>query len=274
MARWLLDCHPLCKRAWRLGLATEAKERDMVFRLRYEVFISGEGYGHVATAAGEGRDADSFDDWCDQIILYDTDRDELIGTHRVIPGADAVRREGFYGSEEFDMTPLAPIASQILQGSRTCVASSHRAGPAILYLMYGMELLLREYRCQYFLGQGSFAPDSVDNLHKIASYVRQYATDPDWCVEPRPAYRVTGLQDVPVTPADRRLLPPVIRTELQMGFRVCGSPGWDPEFRSYDLLLLGRRDHLTPFYQSIIDRIERGIPSKPADFTDEVTESP
>jgi putative hemolysin len=205
----------------------------------------------------DGRDADAFDDWCDQLVLWDADRAEVVGTYRAIRGAEAVRRGGLYGTAEFDLSPLDPIAPSILQGGRTCVAAGHRTGPAFQYLSYGMELLLREYGCEFFLGAESFHPADADALNVIYSYVRRFGTDPEWAVEPRPASRVTTLREVPVTAADEKRLPGLIRADLRMGFRACSPPVWDGEAGCYDLLVLGRRDRLTKAYQRFVDRIER-----------------
>lgn len=261
MARWLLDCEPLCGHPWRVGLATHPEERDEAFRLRHEVFFREQGYGNPDALAPDGRDVDAFDDWCEHIILYDTDIQRTVGTYRAIPGVEALRRGGFYGAAEFDLGPLQPIAHQIMQGSRTCVAASHRGGSAIQYLSYGMELLLRQYNCNYFLGADSFRTDNIDTLNRIYSYVRHTWMDPDWFVEPLPANRVEGLLDVPFTKADERLLPGVIRMDLHLGFRVCSPPTCDPDFRCYDFLVLARRDRMSRLYHNFVDRIERRQPS-------------
>jgi putative hemolysin len=265
MARWILDCQPLCGRSWWLGLATEPAELDEVYRLRYDVFVTEEGYDHAGRDGGPGRDVDSLDSWCDHLILYDLDQKQLIGTYRAIRGEEAVRRGGFYGVKEFDLTPLAPIAHEILQGSRTCVIASHRSGVAFQYLSYGMELLLRQYKCRYFLGLDSFRTGTQDELIKIYSYVRKYGMDQELFVEPLPANRVRGLHEVPVAPADERRLPAVVRLDLRMGFRVCSPPTLDPEFGCYDLLVLARRERMTPLYQTYIDRIERHLPNRDCD---------
>jgi putative hemolysin len=258
MARWLLDCRPFCGRPWRLGVATTADEAEQAFRLRYQVFAVEGGYPLHHAAAG--RDVDSFDEWCDHLILWDEDAGRVIGTYRAIRGGEAVRRGGFYGKHEFDFTALYPIADQILQGSRTCVAAEFRHGPAIQYLSYGMELLLRETASKYFLGVDSFQADSADEISVIHSYVAKFGTDPGWRVTPQPGCEVAGLREVPVTDADERRLPPVIRTDLRLGFLGLGRPAWDPEFGSYDIVMLARRDRMTRLYQSFQDRIERGLP--------------
>ncbi len=256
MARWLFDVSALCGHPWRVGLATEKREREAVFRLRYDVFVAEQGYGHAGTDAGPGLDMDHFDPWCDHLFIYDEARDRVAGTYRVITGREAVRRGGFYASDEFDLSPLAPIAHEILQGGRACVDSEYRGTPAFQYLSYGMELLLREYNCRYLLGADSFRADP-DTLSWIHSYVRTHAADPDWLVHPWEANRVTGLREVPADWATERDLPEIVRMDLRLGFRACSFPAWDPAFGCYDILMLGRRDRLSRFYNGVVERMER-----------------
>lgn len=259
MARWLLDCRPLCGHSWRLGVATEPHEREEVYRLRYDVFFREKGYGDAGAAGANGRDTDSFDEWCDHLILYDMERSRMIGTYRAIPGAEAIRRGGFYGDFEFDLSPLKPIFTQILQGSRTCVAAEYRGGPAFQYLSYGMDRLLAEHKCRYFMGADSFATDDPERLNLIYSYVKRFTMDPHWYVEPTPACRVAGVREVPVTEAYERLLPTVLRMDFRLGFRAVSPIAWDPEFRSYDILVLADRQRVSDFYESLIDRVDRKL---------------
>lgn len=256
MARWLLDCKPVCGHPWRVGLATDARERDALFRLRYEVFVVEQGYSHVGTAAGPGRDADEFDQWADHLFIYDEENRKVAGTYRAMAGAVAGRHGGFYAGDELDLAPLQPIAHEILQGGRACLAPEYRSTLAFQYLSYGMELLMREYNCKYLLGADSFRAD-LGELCRIYSFVKRYKTDPDWFVLPWDANRVSGLTDVPVSPADERTLPEIIRMDLRLGFLACSPPVWDPGFRCYDLMMLGRRDKFSRLYNGLVERIER-----------------
>lgn len=258
MARWLLDCRAVCGHPWRLGLATEPRELDAIFQLRYNVFVDEQGYNHVGTAGGPGRDVDHIDAWCEHLFLHDEENDRVAGTYRVIRGAEALKQGGFYANDEFDLSPFTPIAHQILQGGRVCIAADYRSTLAFQYLSYGMELLLRDYGCRYLLGADSFRAD-LDTICRIYSYVREYRMDPEWFVQPWEANRVAGLREVPVTPADEKLLPDIIRMDLRLGFLVCSPPVWDPGFGCYDLMMLGRRDRFTRLYNGVVDRIERQL---------------
>ena len=258
MARWMLNCRAVCGHPWRLGLATQDNERDALFRLRYDVFVAEQGYGHVGTAAGASRDADEIDSWCEHLFLFDEEKQQVAGTYRVIRGTEALRRGGLYARDEFDLSPLNPIAPVVLQGGRVCVAKDYRSTLAFQYLSYGMEMLLREYGCRYLLGADSFRGD-LDTVSRIHSYLRAYKMDPEWRVEPWGANRVEGLREVPVSPADEKQLPDIIRMDLRLGFLACSPPVWDPGFGCYDVMMLGRRDRLSRLYNSFVDRIERQI---------------
>ena len=251
----------LCGQPWRLGLATEPQERDAVFQLRFDVFVAEQRYGHAGTSAGPHRDADHFDEWCDQLFLYDYEKNRVAGTYRAMPGSRSItKRGGFYAGDEFDLSPLAPIAHKILQGGRACVAAEYRSTLAFQYLSYGMEVLMREYGCQYLLGADSFRAD-LDTLCRICSFVRQYHLDPEWAIEPWESNRISGLHDVPrFHQADERLMPDIIPHEiLRLGFRACGPPAWDPGFGCFDMLMLGRRDRFSRLYTRLVDRIERHL---------------
>jgi putative hemolysin len=89
--------------------------------------------------------------------------------------------------------------------------------------------------------------------------------DPHWHVEPTPACRVAGVHEVPVTEAYERLLPTVLRMDFRLGFRAVSPIAWDPEFRSYDILVLADRQRVTEFYESLIDRVNRKLREDKAD---------
>jgi putative hemolysin len=226
------------------------------------VFVAEQGYGHAGTDAGPGRDVDHFDAWCDHIFLYDEETARVAGTYRAIRGSEALSRGGLYACDEFDLSPLEPIAPVILQGGRACVAPEYRSTLAFQYLSFGMELLLRRYECRYLMGADSFRAD-FDELCRIHSFVRTYHADPDWLVEPWPANRVDGLREVAVSPDDERSLPEILRMDVRLGFLAISPPVWDPGFRCYDIMMLGRRDRFSRVYDGIVRRIERHLSMEP-----------
>jgi putative hemolysin len=256
MARWLLDCEPLCGHPWKLGLATTNREKEQAYRLRQDIFFRETGYGAPGRAE-KSLDVDQFDELADHLVVFDVEQDRLLATCRSIPGTKAKTGNGFYGAHEVDLSPLDPIAPLILQGSRTCVDHDYREGFAIQYLTYGMNLLLREYDAQYLLGFESFLAKDPYELNFISSYLSTYGMDPDWHVEPRPACRIDGIESVPVKENDQRFMPTIIRFDLRLGFMAISPVVWDTDFRCHDVVMLGRRTHFTKMYRTFVDRVER-----------------
>jgi putative hemolysin len=274
MARVLLDCEPICGRPWRISLADQAWEREEVFRLRYEVFNREQGYGAgepaggaagaAASAAandssGPGRDADSFDEWCEHLMLRDEARGELIGTYRLIPGPAAVRHGGFYSGTEFDLSPMDRIAPEVLEVGRTCVAPQYRNGLAMQFLWYGLELVLKSEGYRYLLGCGSFSADTPDELNRIYSWSRRHAADPEFFCPVLPRCAVPELREVETSADDEKLLPPLIQHYLKLGSSLCSPPAWDPDFRTYDFLILFRRNQTSEYCAAFLSRMERQL---------------
>lgn len=249
MAEVLLNCEPLCGLPWRLSLASEAREREEVFRLRSTVFLRDP----------DGRDVDEFDSWCDHLMLRDEAKGELIGTYRLIPGPRALARGRFYSGGEFDLTPLTPIAADILEIGRACVAPPYRNGAAVQFLWYGLVLMLRRTGLNHLLGCGSFRVRDRGQLNTVDSFVRRFHADPEFRVRPLPRHAVCGLSEVAVDPRDEFLLPSLVRGYLKMGTTICSPPAWDPDLGCYDLLLLFRQDRPSPAYRLFNRRMDRNL---------------
>jgi putative hemolysin len=265
MAKLLLDCEPLSGLPWHLSLATEEWEREEAFRLRYEVFAEEQGHGVAAEGAAEGMDVDPFDHWCEHLCLRDEARGRLIGTYRLIPGPAALRHGGFYSGTEFDLSPLtagpAAIAPRVLEVGRTCVAGPYRNGLAMQFLWYGLEMMLQREGYRYLLGCASFSAESPEQLARVYGFTRRFAADPEIFCRPVERCRVAGLPDdpPPATEADEKLLPPLIRGYLKLGAKIAGPPAWDPDFGTYDLLVLFRRDAGSDYCAGFLARMERQI---------------
>ena len=88
--------------------------------------------------AAAGRDFDSFDDFCDQLLVFDAERgngpDAVVGTYRVMRREGAARRGQFYTSDEYQIDCLTAYPGEILDLGRSCVDVEHRGGIALFHL--------------------------------------------------------------------------------------------------------------------------------------------
>jgi putative hemolysin len=73
-------------------------------RLRYKVFA--DEMGATLKPSQEGLDIDIFDDFCEHLIIRDTETLKVIGTYRVLPPHQAKQMGCFYSDSEFDLRSL------------------------------------------------------------------------------------------------------------------------------------------------------------------------
>jgi acyl-homoserine lactone synthase len=105
---------------------------DQTFRLRHQVFVEERGW--PASAHGDGRETDEFDD-ADAIYVIAVDGDEVVGGDRL----RATLRPHLM-SEVF--APLlhrpAPVGSDVLEVTRHAIAKDRRGGRTERLLMAGI----------------------------------------------------------------------------------------------------------------------------------------
>ena len=87
-----------------LSLAGTPEEAREVQRLRYKVFIEAAGLSALANPGG--LDKDGFDDWCDHLIVRESDSLRVVGTYRVLSPHSARKIGRFYSEQEFDLSRL------------------------------------------------------------------------------------------------------------------------------------------------------------------------
>ncbi|MDY7579604.1 GNAT family N-acyltransferase [Herbaspirillum sp. RTI4] len=216
-----------------LSLASTKKEVREVQRLRYKVFI--ETMNLSALANSEELDKDDFDDYCDHLIVRDSQTLKVVGTYRVM-GPDAARRKGqFYSEQEFDLSRLAHLRNSIAEAGRACIHPDYRSGAVIMLLWAGLASFMRKERCDYLMGCASVSLN--DGGHNAAALYHAMSRDN---LAP-PDYRVTPLLPFPIEerePGHTANTPPLLKGYLRSGAWVCGEPAWDPDFHSADFFLL------------------------------------
>src|SRR3546814_15449335 len=82
--------------------------------------------------AAARRDFDSFDDFCDHLLVFDEERgsgpDAVVGTYRVMRREGAARRGQFYTSDEYPIDCLTAYLGEILKLGRSRVAPTYPRG--------------------------------------------------------------------------------------------------------------------------------------------------
>jgi putative hemolysin len=221
--------------------ATAVKEAQ---RLRYQVFTS--EYGAIFKDAN-GIDEDKFDLFCDHLIVRHRATAEVIGTYRMLLPQKAKRIGRYYCQNEFSIANIQRKIPELAELGRSCVHPDHRNGTVIMLLWSGIFRYMRAHDCNFLIGCASVS--MRDGGLQAAALWNQFKANQLLLVDPQ-------LEAFPKNPLDldsldRGLpaeLPPLIRSYLKIGARVCGEPAWDADFNTADFMMLLDISTMNPRY--------------------------
>ena len=221
-----------------LRFAHTEEDLDAILELRFEVFNIelGEGLDSCLTT---GRDVDEFDPVCHHLMVIEQSSGEVVGTYRLQTSGMAERNLGFYSDIEFDLSALpGEVVKQSLELGRACVAATHRSTQVLFLLWKGLASYVATNRKRYLFGCSSLTSQSPQDAAALERYLRK-------CGHFHSTLRVSARSDFTCYPTDflpdtsiRVAVPPLFRTYLRHGAKVCSSPAIDREFKTIDFLVL------------------------------------
>lgn len=217
-------------------------------RLRYDVFAKEMG-ARLKSPIAE-HDIDIFDDFCEHLLVRDSQTREVIGTYRVLTPTQAKRIGSTYSDTEFDLTRLRSLRSRMVELGRSCVHAQHRHGGVILALWGALADFMVRNQLDTMVGCASIpmVRNGVVCGDAAASIWRQLRQTHLAAIE----YQVMPRLPLPVERLDDSLdiePPALIKGYLRLGARVLGAPAWDPDFNSADLPMMMRIGDLPARYR-------------------------
>ncbi|MEV6741891.1 GNAT family N-acyltransferase [Streptomyces sp. NPDC051104] len=224
---------PLAPTRYTVSLARDEADVRAAQRLRHDVF-AGE-MGALLSTPQPGLDIDAFDAYCDHLLVTDTVTGQVVGTYRLLPPERAAIAGRLYSESEFDLGPLAPIRSGLVEVGRSCVHPDHRDGTVIGLIWAGIARYMVDGGHEWLAGCCSL-PLADGGALAAATWERvraKYLAPEEYRVRPLLPWR-------PETPAPEghAELPPLLRGYLRLGAWVCGEPAHDPDFGVADLYVL------------------------------------
>lgn len=217
-----------------LSLARTPEDLAALQRLRFRVFTQDMG-ARFPEAEGD-RDVDRFDAWCIHFMVRESGSDQVVGTYRLLTPEAAVQAGRYYSDAEFDLTPLAPFRSRMVEVGRSCIDAGFRHGTAIMLLWSGLAQVMMQGNYRYMLGCASV---SLQDGGETASEVWRQAQA---LMAQRPlGPRIRPLHPYPLDRLNSSRpvrLPPLIKGYLKLGCTICGAPAWDPDFNTADFPIL------------------------------------
>ncbi len=187
------------------------------------------------------------------MIVRDIKSNDVVGTYRLMRGAQARQHLGFYSAKEFDLARVNQLDGELLELGRSCARKDFR-DRALLPLMWeAIAAYVRTHQVRYLFGCGSLYTTDVAEVSAIYALLKKNHYAPERCrVEPVASCRFDGLSEVAVSEADEaalfQKLPSLIKGYLRIGALVCGPPALDAEFGTADFFLLLDFGSLKPEY--------------------------
>ena len=217
-------------------------------RLRYAIF-AGE-MGAKLSDSLPGHDADSFDDYCEHLIVRDEITGDVVGTYRLLTPVQAKRAGGLYTETEFNIDAIASLKPSMVELGRSCVHADYRNGAVIMALWGALAQFMFRNQLSTMVGcasipmlhQGRVSGDAAASVWQKVS--QTHLADSAWHVRahtPLPLEQFNANLDIEP--------PALIKGYLRLGARVLGAPAWDPDFNTADLPMLLRVDDMPARYK-------------------------
>lgn len=252
-------------RGLHLRLAESEAEIEASQRLRYQVFVEEMGAQPTSERASTGREHDRFDAFCDHLLLFDTERDAVVGTYRFLRRAQAAAAGGFYTAAEYDIGCLLAYPGEIMELGRSCVHRDYRTGIAMQLVWRGIAAYVAYHRITLLFGCASLHGTDPDRLSVHLSYLYHHHLGPP-ALRPRalPA-RYTEMNRQSAESFDPRkamqILPPLIKGYLRVGAYIGEGAVVDEDFGTTDVCVVLKPDLVTEKYRRNLMRVR----SAPAD---------
>ena len=231
--------------ALEVRLATTPADIDAAQALRYRVFYEEMTAKPTAEMAARKRDFDSFDPYCDHLIVIDHKRGpgpkSVVATYRLLRRAAAAKHGGFYTASEFDIAPLLRYPGEILELGRSCVLKSHRTKPVLELLWQGIWDFVRALGIDVMFGcaslEGAEGGRHAETLGLLAG-LRE--TPAEWRAAALPGERRIEMSASAGLDRRRALhaLPPLIKGYLRLGCYIGDGAVIDRQFDTVDVLII------------------------------------
>ena len=239
-----------------LRLAETVDEVHAAQALRYRVFYEGMAAKATEDVSRHRRDFDSFDDYCDHLLVFDSSRgdgpDAVVGTYRVMRREAAQRRGQFYTADEYDITNLLTFPGEILELGRSCIDESYRTGATMQLLWKGIAEYVLAHNIELMFGCASLPGVEPEKLAVPLAYLYHHHLAPPalrpWALPER----YVAMNRIPPEGLSPRralqTLPPLIKGYLRVGGFVGEGAVVDHDFGTTDVCIVVKTEWVTERY--------------------------
>jgi putative hemolysin len=246
-------------------VAASDADIDAAQALRYRVFYDEMKARPSIEVAQLRRDFDSFDPFCDHLLVIDTEANRgagaVVGTYRVMRRAAAARKGGFYSESEFDIKPLLDLPGEILELGRSCVDANYRTRSTMNLLWRSIAAYVSHYDIGVMFGCASLSGTDVEAHAMALSYLHYHHLAPP-ALRPRALpERYVDMRRTTIDRIDPRAalasLPPLVKGYLRLGGFVGDGAVIDADFNTTDVSIIVKTELVTEKYVRHYERAMR-----------------
>jgi putative hemolysin len=237
-------------------LARDGDDIAAAQALRYKVFYDEMKAVPDAEMAEVRRDIDPFDNACEHLLVYDTDRGtgpgSIVATYRLLRGAAAKQHGRFYTSGEYDISALAGYPGEVLELGRSCVDAQYRGRPTMQLLWGAIAQFVFHHDISLMFGCASLHGVEPETLALPLSYLHHFHLAPEE-LRPRALPNLhVPMDSLPAAEIDQKRalaeLPPLIKGYLRLGGFVGDGAVVDHQFNTTDVCVVVKTDQVNDKY--------------------------
>ena len=248
-----------------LRLAESEEEIRAAQALRYRIFYEEMAAQPTAEMSRLGRDFDSFDEYCDHLLVIDRSLPagprRVVGTYRLLRRAMAEKRGQFYSVDEYDIRHILAFPGEILELGRSCIAAAYRQRSVMQLMWRGIADYVMYHEIGVMFGCASL-PGVDPAEHALSlSYLHHHHMAPA-NLRPRALpQRYVSMNMIPRDRIDARAalgqLPPLIKGYLRLGGFVGDGAVVDTQFNTIDVCVVVKTELVTEKYFRHYERAQR-----------------
>jgi putative hemolysin len=247
-----------------IRLAESEAEIFAAQALRYRVFYEEMSASPTPEMAAARRDFDSFDPFCDHLIVLDARKGEgaagIVATYRLLRREAAARRGQFYSIDEYDISSIVAHQGEILELGRSCVDTAYRSKAVMQLLWKGISDYVFHFNIEIMFGCASFpGTDPVQHAMALSYLHHRHLAPPEFRPRAVPD-RYVSMNMMPLDQIDERralvLLPPLIKGYLRLGGFVGEGAVIDHQFGTIDVSVVVVTDLVSDKYYKHYARSE------------------
>jgi putative hemolysin len=220
-------------------IARDGEELVQAMRLRHEVFFEEGGLPWNPLSL----DFDNFDFLCDHLVILEKATGRMVGTYRLNASC---RNSVFYSSSEFHLENIARLPGNKLELGRSCVHKDFRSALIIAMLWRGLTAYMKALDIRYLFGCTSLMTLDPEKVAAVNAFLLSGHSAPaEQSVRPRHPFKhlakyMRFLETLPeeLRPKGETLVPPLLKSYLRAGAKVCGNPCMDGAFKCADFFTL------------------------------------